>query len=88
MSEPLPPPMHENWLAFCAECKGLGQLQSPILDGLIKLGMELAWYQLKPHLTAALPYFEAGVRDTRLKPADGSLVLALAAYTEIATYDK
>lgn len=70
--EILPPALYEDWFAFCTECKGLWQLQDPALDGLIKLGYELAWQQLKPHFKAALPYFEAGVRDTRLGQADAA----------------
>ena len=56
-------------------------------DRAFKAGMELAWQQLKPLMQAALPYFEAGVRDTRLAQADANLVRLLAEYKEIASYE-
>ena len=86
--EILPPLLLDDWYAFCMECKGLGQLQSQAIDGAIKLGYELAWQQLKQLMQAALPYFEAGVRDTRLKQADANLVRVLAEYKEIANYQR
>ena len=86
MNEPLPPMLYEDWLAFCIECKGLGQLQDKTVDGLIKLGYELAYQQLKPMLKAALPYYETGLRDTRLGQADAHKLAELAAYQEVASH--
>ena len=35
-----------------------------------KAGMECVYHALKPLMQAALPYYEAGVKDTRLGQAD------------------
>ena len=48
-----------------------------------KAGMECVYQALLPRMQAALPYYEAGVRDTRLGQADESVVRALAEYKEL-----
>ena len=80
--EMLPPELYEDWFAFCTECKRLGQLHSPMIDGAIKLGYDLAWQQLKPYMMAALPYYEAGLTNT----TDAVELKGLAAYQEMANY--
>lgn len=64
-----------------------GHCQNSVADKFVKVGMELAWQQLKPLMQAALPYFEAGVMDTRVGQADANLVRLLDEFKEIATYD-
>ena len=86
MSEPLPPMLHASWSAFCDECRDSGQLESPLFDGLIKLGFELCWNDLKPLLAVAMPCVEAMARDTRMAQADGELLLALATMKELVDH--
>ena len=86
--EVLPPMLLEAWYAFCIECSGLLQHRNPALADLIKFGMELSYQQLKPYMQAALPHYEAGVRDTRMRPADAGKLAELARYKEIAEYVK
>ena len=80
--EILPPELYEDWFAFCTECKRLGQLHSPMIDGAIKLGYDLAWQQLKPYMMAALPHYEAGLINT----TDTGKLAGLSAYKEITNY--
>ena len=80
--EILPPMLYDLFWSYCLSVHGEVYALS------VKAGMELAWKQLKPLMQAALLYFEAGVRDTRLAQADANLVRLLAEYKEIATYDK
>ena len=87
MSEPLPPMLHASWAAFCDECRDSGQIESTLLDGLIKLGFELCWDDLKPLLTAAMPCVEAMARDTRIAQADGELLVVLAKMKELVEHD-
>jgi hypothetical protein len=53
-----------------------------------KRGMECCYKLLLPYIKAALPYFEAGVRDTRSGKADAGKLAELARYKEIAEYEK
>jgi len=63
-----------------------GHCQNSVADKFVKVGMELAWQQLKPLMQAALPYYEAGVCDTRLGPADAVKLAELSAFQEIVNY--
>ena len=56
-------------------------------DRAFKDGMEFALQQLKPLMQAALPYYEAGVCDTRTGQADSGKLAELERYKEIAEYD-
>jgi hypothetical protein len=49
--------------------------------------MEMCFELLQPLMQAALPYFEAGVRDTRSGQADAGKLAELAQFKEIAEYD-
>lgn len=53
-----------------------------------KAGMECVYQALKPLMQAALPYFEAGVHDTRSGQVDAGKLAELARYKEIAEYVK
>ena len=86
MSEPLPTMLHASWAAFCDECRDSGQLESTLFDGLIKLGFELCFNDLRPLLTAALPCVEAMERDTRMAQADGGLLVVLATMKELVEH--
>lgn len=57
-------------------------------DRAFKDGMEFAWQQLKPLMQAALPYFEAGVHDTRSGQADAGKLAELAQFKGIVEYEK
>jgi len=81
--EILPPMLYEAWWA----CVAQNDSESVYEDELVKRGMECACAALKPLMQAALPYFEAGVRDTRMGPADAGKLAELAAYQEVATYE-
>lgn len=55
-------------------------------DRAFKDGMEFALELHKPLMQAALPYYEAGVCDTRSVQADAGKLAELARYKEIAEY--
>lgn len=57
-------------------------------DRAFKAGMIHCFEALQPHMQAALPYYEARIRDTRLGRADERLVMALAQYQELANYQR
>ena len=86
--EILPPMLLESWYAICLECSDMGYNQDDMMlhYGLIKIGMEAAFLQLKPYMQAALPHYEAGLRDTRMEQADGQKLAELAAFKELVTY--
>lgn len=52
-----------------------------------KAGMECVYQALLPYLKAALPYYEAGVHDTRSGQADAGKLAKLAMFKEIANYE-
>ncbi len=88
--EILPPILLEAWYVICLGNENLSQDSSvnESVDRLIKIGMELAYQQLKPLMQAALPYYEAGVKDTRIEPADAGKLAELAAFKELVAYKK
>jgi hypothetical protein len=49
-------------------------------DQHFKAGMECTYKALLPLLKFALPYCEAGLRDTRIAQADGKLLMELAQF--------
>ena len=51
-----------------------------------KAGMECVYQALKPLMQAALPYFEAGVCDTRTGQADAGKLAELERYKGIVNY--
>lgn len=53
-----------------------------------KAGMECTYQALKPYLRAALPHYEAGLRDTRLGQADAGKLAELEKFKEIAEHVK
>ena len=53
-----------------------------------KEGMECVYQALKPIMQAALPYFEAGVHDTRSGQADAGKLAELDAFKELVTYGR
>ena len=84
--EVLPPMLYEVWWAMAMRVKPRGQTQNSACDKMIKQGMELAYQQLKPLMQAALPYFEAGVCDTRTGQADAGKLAELERYKGIVNY--
>ncbi len=85
--EVLPPMLLENWYAFCLESKSQGEHDAAFIHSVLKIGMEIAWKSLHPYLKAALPYFEAGVCDTRSGQADAGKLAELATFKEIANHE-
>ncbi len=57
-------------------------------DRYIKHGVELCFKTLLPHMQAALPYYEAGVKDTRIGQADAGKLAELAVYKELVEYEQ
>ena len=53
-----------------------------------KAGMECVYQALLPYLKSALPYYEAGVHDTRSGQVDAGKLAELATFKEIAEYVK
>lgn len=84
--EILPPMLYEDWFINCLARVPVGE-QDILYDAYVKLGMELAYQYLQPYLKAALPYYEAGLRDTRMGQADAGKLAELARYKELATYE-
>jgi hypothetical protein len=82
--EILPPMLLDRYWMDCMSWPGDRRSQSE--NVVFKQGMELAYEQLKPHLKAALPCVEAIARDTRLKEADGGLLLLSATLKELVEY--
>ena len=85
--EVLPPMLLENWYAFCLESESQNKNNAACINSVLKIGMEIAWKSLHPYLKAALPYFEAGVCDTRSGQADAGKLAELAMFKEIANYE-
>ena len=85
--EILPPMLYEVWWAMAMRVKPRGQTQNSACDKMIKQGMELAYQQLKPLMQAALPHYEAGVKDTMFGQADAGKLAELATFKEIANYE-
>ena len=52
-----------------------------------KAGMECVYQAILPYLKAALPYYEAGVMDTRSGQVDAGKLAELATFKEIANYE-
>ena len=52
-----------------------------------KAGMECVYQALKPLMQAAMPYYEAGVMDTRTGQTDAGKLAELAMFKEIANYE-
>ena len=80
--EVLPPMLYdlfwERAISFNGELKVLH----------FKAGMECVYQALLPYLKAALPYFEAGVCDTRTGQADAGKLAELERYKGIVEYEK
>ena len=81
--EILPPMLYEAWWENC-----LCDIEICESNRIFRRGMEFAYKQLKPLMQAALPYYEAGVHDTRSGQADAGKLAELAWYKEIAEYEK
>ena len=81
--EILPPMLLEDWYADRIGRGGIITSDQATDDALVKYGMQRACELFRPYLKAALPYYEAGVRDTRIEQADASVVRALAEYKEL-----
>ena len=80
--EVLPPMLYdlfwERAISFNGELKVLH----------FKAGMECVYKALKPLMQAALPYFEAGLCDTRTVQADAGKLAELAQFKGIVEYEK
>jgi len=85
-SEILPPMLLEDWYADRIERGGV--ITNKIDDALVKYGMQRSYELLLPLMQAALPYYEAGLCDTRMGPADAGKLKESAAYKEIACYEQ
>lgn len=57
-------------------------------DRAFKDGMEFCFQLLMPYLKAVLPHYEAGVKDTRLEPADAGKLAELAKFKEVVCYEQ
>ena len=94
--EVLPPMLYEAWWAFSMDAQSRAERLNKnaefvrllsVNTKITKVGMEMCFELLQPLMQAALPYFEAGVMDTRVGQADANLVRLLDEFKEIATYD-
>ena len=85
--EILPPILYEAW--WSEDTVISGSQGGIAMEGMgFKRGMEFCFVKLLPLLKAALPYYEAGVMDTRTGQADAGKLAELAQFKGIVEYEK
>ena len=95
--EVLPPMLYEAWWAFSMDAQSRAEHLNKdaefvrllsVNTKIAKVGMEMCFELLQPLMQAALPYFEAGVCDTRTGQADAGKLAELAQFKGIVEYEK
>ena len=95
--EILPPMLYEAWWAFSMDAQSRAERLNKdaefvrllsVHTKIAKVGMEMCFELLQPLMQAALPYFEAGLCDTRTGQADAGKLAELAKYKEIVCYEQ
>ncbi len=88
VGEVLPPMLYEALWEDAMEQWQRGNANDSVRGKAVKIGMELCFKLLLPYLKAALPCVEAMARDTRLKEADGALLVLAAQIKELTVYEQ